>query len=1064
MRKLLIGLSLFIPVCLMSQGVGIGTNLPDASAILELQSSNKGFLLPRLTTTLRNAIPSPAEGLLVFDTDLKAIFIFKNGAWQNYLSDSPSWSIAGNSSTTASNFIGTIDAQSIRFRVNNIVAGIISSSTNGNTALGQKALSSNTSGFKNTAFGFAALASNTSGYFNTAVGDSALTMNQESRDNTAVGFNSLRSNIGGVYNTAVGSYAQRSNVDGYYNTSIGSLSSYLNVDGHDNTAVGFLSLRNNSSNNNTAIGSQVLRENTTGFGNTALGFIGMEKNTTGIWNTALGGLALSKNDTGHYNTAAGYDAMRNNLYGSGNTAAGFRSLYNNAKGQFNVAIGNYALNANIKGNDNTAIGNYAGFNSDSLENTTTIGARALVTQHHSLVLGSIKNINGATESVKVGIGVSAPKAALHVADSNVLFHAYGIIPGTPGNPPISGNGRRMMWYPDKAAFRVGYVTSDKWDRDSIGDYSFASGNDVKANGDASTAMGLQTTASGFTSVALGYGTIASAQSSTAMGILTTASGGFSTAMGIGTKATGNSTTAMGLGTISRSYASMATGIYNDSIISSSTNSYVATDPIFIIGNGTSDIARSNAMTVLKNGNVGLGGSTAPTTKMHIAGSTDATYDDASGLLVLGNITGTNIVFDNNEILARNNEAASNLFLNIDGGDIILASTANGNVGIATSSPAERLTIGSGNLNLLNAPKGIMLDANDRPLITRSFDPFTSGVYTGVGRWGMFLEPNKLTLGIPADQGKALQVMGYSLNSTGNTLFTVYGNGNVGIGTHIPNAKLHITDGSVVAAMDGLAVDPPVATPVTGAGRRMMWHPNKAAFRTGYVSAAQWDLANMGVYSFATGFNAQASAYASMALGANVAANGIYSFAAGTNVAANGIGSFILGDGDPNAKGLRTSVSNDLFWARFNGGYYLISDDVGADIGVRVLAGGNSWVAISDVNLKEKFQPINGESILEKIAAMPQYTWNYKGQDAKTFRHYGPMAQDFFKAFGKDDYGTIGCDTLINQQDFLGVSFVAIQALEKRTAELQKQLEAVLEINLKQEKVIAELKNKSAQKK
>jgi hypothetical protein len=55
-----------------------------------------------------------------------------------------------------------------------------------------------------------------------------------------------------------------------------------------------------------------------------------------------------------------------------------------------------------------------------------------------------------------------------------------------------------------------------------------------------------------------------------------------------------------------------------------------------------------------------------------------------------------------------------------------------------------------------------------------------------------------------------------------------------------------------------------------------------------------------------------------------------------------------------------------------------------------------------------------------------------------------MAQDFYAAFGKDDLGEIGCDTLINQQDFLGVNLIAIRALEKRTALLQEQLEKALE--------------------
>ncbi|MBA2249132.1 MAG: hypothetical protein H0W12_02955 [Chitinophagaceae bacterium] len=73
----------------------------------------------------------------------------------------------------------------------------------------------------------------------------------------------------------------------------------------------------------------------------------------------------------------------------------------------------------------------------------------------------------------VGIGIPTPLARLHVADSSVVFTATGDIPVTPGNPPISGVGRRMMWYPGKAAFRVGYVSAAKWDKDSIGNYSFA---------------------------------------------------------------------------------------------------------------------------------------------------------------------------------------------------------------------------------------------------------------------------------------------------------------------------------------------------------------------------------------------------------------------------------------------------------------------------------------------------------------------------------------------------------------------------------------------------------------
>ena len=103
--------------------------------------------------------------------------------------------------------------------------------------------------------------------------------------------------------------------------------------------------------------------------------------------------------------------------------------------------------------------------------------------------------------------------------------------------------------------------------------------------------------------------------------------------------------------------------------------------------------------------------------------------------------------------------------------------------------------------------------------------------------------------------------------------------------------------------------------------------------------------------------------------------------------------------------------------------------------MQLVPGGNSWSAVSDVRLKENFIPITGESFLQKIATMHLSSWNYKTQDTKVFRHYGPMAQEFYKDFGKDDLGSIGCDTLINQQDFLGVNLIAIQALEKRTSTL-----------------------------
>ena len=76
----------------------------------------------------------------------------------------------------------------------------------------------------------------------------------------------------------------------------------------------------------------------------------------------------------------------------------------------------------------------------------------------------------------VGIGTTTPQAMLHVADSAVLFTGPVNLPAsTTYKPPVSGPGSRMMWYPQKAAFRVGIVDNNNWNKDSIGRFSFATG-------------------------------------------------------------------------------------------------------------------------------------------------------------------------------------------------------------------------------------------------------------------------------------------------------------------------------------------------------------------------------------------------------------------------------------------------------------------------------------------------------------------------------------------------------------------------------------------------------------
>jgi hypothetical protein len=139
-------------------------------------------------------------------------------------------------------------------------------------------------------------------------------------------------------------------------------------------------------------------------------------------------------------------------------------------------------------------------------------------------------------------------------------------------------------------------------------YSTAFGQNSGAYGRASTAWGSYTNASGDYSSGWGTGNKATGLRSTVWGRDNEASGINTTAWGQESSAIGELSTAFGLGTISRAYASISLGQYNNFILASNPNSWVATDPVLIVGNGTSAQNRQNAFILRKNGNLTISGS------------------------------------------------------------------------------------------------------------------------------------------------------------------------------------------------------------------------------------------------------------------------------------------------------------------------------------------------------------------------------------------------------------------------------------------------------------------------
>jgi len=168
----------------------------------------------------------------------------------------------------------------------------------GNTAEGQAALLSLTSGGFNTGVGFLALRSNTTNSFNTAVGAGALLANTADQ-NTATGAGVLLSNTAGLANTANGAFALFSNTGGQRNTATGIQALFSNTTANFNTANGDLALFSNTTGNgNTAVGDGALLNNTTGSGNIALG--GAGTNVTTASNVACIGAVGANVDNSCY--------------------------------------------------------------------------------------------------------------------------------------------------------------------------------------------------------------------------------------------------------------------------------------------------------------------------------------------------------------------------------------------------------------------------------------------------------------------------------------------------------------------------------------------------------------------------------------------------------------------------------------------------------------------------------------------------------------------------------------------------------------------------------------------
>ena len=262
------------------------------------------------------------------------------------------------------------------------------------------------------------------------------------------------------------------------------------------------------------------------------------------------------------------------------------------------------------------------------------------------------------------------------------------------------------------------------------------------------------------------------------------------------------------------------------------------------------ITFTQAMTLTAGGNLGIG-TTGP------LGTLDIGKSSATPSLVIGNSSYPStynsvwglqggaqsiMIFGNNgqnEIRAGSTGAGGYLdfytnntavFTAASNGNFAMRLAANGNVGIGTTAPGQKLQV-DGNIYVNDdgtTGNGIMLRGADRPLIARGWDLFTSGNKTGVGRWGVYMESSELFIGAPGtDYSNALITLGgWLVNGTREPNLTLNNSTQrVGIGTTSPQDKLEIKSGYL------RMYDPSSST---GAGYFLQWSSDNGGSNVTYA--------------------------------------------------------------------------------------------------------------------------------------------------------------------------------------------------------------------------------------
>ncbi|MBL7731182.1 MAG: hypothetical protein JNM88_08400 [Chitinophagaceae bacterium] len=510
MKKILIFLAVLCTtnyLAAQTGNVGIGTATPASSAQLDITSTTKGLLIPRMTADQRKAISSPSNGLMVYETTSNSFWYYNGTAWKEIG--------AGESSPPAA-AVGDIWLAS----GNNIY-----NTNTGNTGIGTSDPEN-----KLQVHGNMVITSPTSGTLTPPTAAQTQTM------------------INGVLN----SFASTDSTGKIYDPS-GPGANYipgLTADVFVNADVNSPGIEITTEELGLGSGdSLIIKESAAG--NTLLA-VGNGYNSTGKWIFNSNTLYITFKSNTDVNTGTGFTLVYRRLYNAAGTLPD-RGGYAGNSFLFDVKTG--ALRAGKI--NNTPLKNYStglGYNTNpSGDYSTAIGFATSATGYISTAMGNSANAAG-SGSIAMGSSTNA-------------LGGYSTAMGA--NTSATGNHSTAMGYSSNATGNLSTAIGGY--TNATGTNSVAMGYAADAAALGSTALGSFTTAAGNYSTTMGLYNNATGAASTATGAYTMASGDYSFATGYATGARGNYTTVTGYGNTATGYASLVTGLYNDSIVSAQTS-------------------------------------------------------------------------------------------------------------------------------------------------------------------------------------------------------------------------------------------------------------------------------------------------------------------------------------------------------------------------------------------------------------------------------------------------------------------------------------------------------------